>query len=330
MVLTLFLMFFFVLSFVLTGRYRQYALDHHILDFPNARSAHQKPIPRGGGVVFVGLFLGVIVGFFPTQIPLFIGAFGVAVLGYMDDKCPMPALSRIIFHTLFSLGALWALGGMPDLVVAGWHLHFGLCTSAIGVIYLVGILNLYNFMDGINGLAGFEAVCVTLSMVILCMLLNNHQNIVLFLLLAVVVSGFLLWNFPKAKIFMGDAGSGFLGMVLGVWSLQSAGIKPQLFWSWLILLGVFIVDATVTLCRRLLKGEQIHVAHSSHAYQHAAKRFAAHWPVTLGVVAINLLWLFPMAILVGLEMIPGWLGLVVAYCPLIIVACYFKAGCSVS
>ncbi|MCF8976462.1 glycosyl transferase, partial [Pseudomonas edaphica] len=134
------------------------------------------------------------------------------------------------------------------------------------------------------------------------------------------------WNFPKARIFMGDAGSGFLGITLGVLSLQAAWVSPQLLWSWLILLGVFITDATWTLLRRLLRGDKVYEAHRSHAYQFASRQFGKHAPVTLVVAAINIGWLLPMALLVGNGTVDGFLGLLVAYLPLIALAVKFRAG----
>ncbi|MNJ60286.1 putative undecaprenyl-phosphate N-acetylglucosaminyl 1-phosphate transferase [compost metagenome] len=146
------------------------------------------------------------------------------------------------------------------------------------------------------------------------------------LLLALAVVGFLIWNFPPARIFMGDAGSGFLGIVLGIFSLQAAWINSNLFFAWLILLGVFIVDATVTLFRRLLRGEKVYEAHRSHAYQFASRKYGRHLPVTLAVLVINLVWLIPLAVAVALEALAPWLGLVISYTPLIYLAFSFKAG----
>ncbi|ERO64639.1 hypothetical protein P308_22955 [Pseudomonas piscis] len=146
------------------------------------------------------------------------------------------------------------------------------------------------------------------------------------LLLAMAVLGFLYWNFPPARIFMGDAGSGFLGLVLGVLSIQAAWTSSKFFWVWLILLGVFIVDATFTLMRRLLRGDKVYEAHRSHAYQFASRRYGRHLPVTLAVLAINVLWLFPIAICVGLLGLDGMIGAVLAYVPLFVLAVRFHAG----
>ncbi|EOC5486404.1 glycosyl transferase, partial [Pseudomonas aeruginosa] len=102
--------------------------------------------------------------------------------------------------------------------------------------------------------------------------------------------------------------------------------SPSLFWCWLILLGVFVVDATFTLLRRLLRGDKIHQSHRSHAYQHAARMLSRHLPVTLGVVAINLFWLLPLALLVVLGIIDGVLGMLIAYAPLIWLVVRLGAG----
>jgi Fuc2NAc and GlcNAc transferase len=125
---------------------------------------------------------------------------------------------------------------------------------------------------------------------------------------------------------MGDAGSGFLGITLGILSLQAAWVVPELLWSWLILLGVFVLDATWTLMRRLLRGDKVYEAHRSHAYQYASRQFGKHLPVTLAVTGINLFWLLPIALWVGLGGVDGLLGLLLAYLPLVLLAVKFKAG----
>ena len=144
-------------------------------------------------------------------------------------------------------------------------------------------------------------------------------------LLALACAGFLFWNFPSARIFMGDAGSGYLGLLLGLFSLQAAWVAQELFWSWLILLGVFIVDASVTLLRRLLQGARVYEAHRSHAYQHAARQLGRHLPVTLAVVVINLCWLLPLSLWAA-HVDYGLFILLLAYAPLILLALRYRAG----
>lgn len=125
---------------------------------------------------------------------------------------------------------------------------------------------------------------------------------------------------------MGDGGSGFLGLMLGALSLFAGLTQPQLLWSWLILLGVFVVDASFTLARRLLTGMRVFEAHRTHAYQYAARRFGAHLPVTAAVAVINLVWLLPLALVVALEKLDGALGLLMAYLPILIVVARLGAG----
>src|SRR5690606_17291136 len=195
---------------------------------------------------------------------------------------------------------------------------------ALAALYLVWLLNLYNFMDGIDGIASVEAICVALGGALVYLLSVSASGVAASggwlppVLLAAAVAGFLVWNFPPARIFMGDAGSGFIGIVLGVLSIQAAAMQPALLWCWLILLGVFVVDATQTLLRRLLRGEKVYEAHRSHAYQFAARACGRHLPVTLAVLALNVLWLLPVAVLVALGWLDGALGMLIAYAPLLL------------
>ena len=195
------------------------------------------------------------------------------------------------------------------------------------VVALVWLLNLYNFMDGIDGIAGIEALSSTLVVGMLFLFAFDNQGLSsLNLLMFASVIGFLVWNFPPAKIFMGDTGSGFLGLMLGALALYSSHIAAQMFWVWLIMLGVFIVDATYTLSRRLLRGEKVYEAHRSHAYQYASRKYGSHRPVTLATLMINLCWLSPWAIVVSYGTVDGAVGVLCAYVPLLWIAWYFHAG----
>ena len=218
--------------------------------------------------------------------------------------------------------ALYWLGGLPPLDLFGQTLNPGWVGSVLAAIALVWLLNLYNFMDGIDGIAGIEAVTVCLG----AAFLSANSDWMLPCTLAAASLGFLVWNFPRARIFMGDAGSGFLGVTLGVLALYSANVSPRWLWSWIILLGVFVDDATVTLIRPLWRRERVYQAHRSHAYQHAAQRRGAHWPVTATVAALNLLWLMPLALLVAAERLDGATGVAIAYVPLIWLALRLDAG----
>jgi Fuc2NAc and GlcNAc transferase len=320
-------------SLVLTACLRQYALSQKIIDIPNARSSHSIPTPRGGGVAIVVSFLISLpllgwANLVSSEVLIAIGGSGgaVAIIGFMDDHGHIAARWRLLGHSCASVWAVVWLGGFPPINFLGWTLELGWVGSIFGIFYLVWLLNLYNFMDGIDGIASVEAICACLGACLLYWLDGSTSLSWMPLVLAMAVFGFLYWNFPPARIFMGDAGSGFLGIALGVISLQAAWASDQLFWGWLILLGVFIVDATFTLFRRLLRGDKVYEAHRSHAYQYASRQAKRHLPVTLAVVGINLLWLLPIGILVIKFDLDGFLGLIIAYLPLVVLAKIFHAG----
>ncbi|MGB0466076.1 MAG: MraY family glycosyltransferase [Pontibacterium sp.] len=331
-----------VLALLLTGVIRRYALAQSLLDMPNARSSHSVPTPRGGGVsVVVSFLLGSLVYTLVAENGMeawCVGVLGagvlVAAVGFLDDHGHIAARWRLLAHFSAAGWVLYWLGGVPPLIVFGNEFDLGVMGWVLAMFYLVWLLNLYNFMDGIDGIASIEALTVCLGAVI-CYLLTREDGLVwvdigapvmLPLLLAAAVGGFLFWNFPVAKIFMGDAGSGFIGLVLGALSIQAAWQKPELFWCWLTLLGVFIVDATYTLTYRLIRGDKVYEAHRSHAYQYASRQFDAHLPVTLAVGLINLAWLLPLAILVAMGGLDGMMATIIAYIPMVILAVWFKAG----
>lgn len=327
-------MFTSSVSWALTSLLRQYALAKNLIDIPNERSSHSVPTPRGGGVAIVASFLAVLpllnmfdLLFTPVFLALWGAGFAVAVTGFLDDHGHIAARWRLLVHFSSAVWGLYWLGGFPPLMVFGYWLDLGWLGYVCAAFYIVWLLNLYNFMDGIDGLAGIEAITVCSGGALMMWLAApNSTAWMLPILLATAVSGFLVWNFPPARIFMGDAGSGFLGIMLALLSVQSAWVAPRLLWVWLILLGVFIVDATVTLSRRVLRGEKFYEAHRSHAYQYASRIMRAHRPVTMAIGAINVFWLLPVAGLVALQKLDGIIGLMVAYLPLLLLAYRCKAG----
>ena len=323
----------FLLSLSLTALLRRYALARSLLDIPNARSSHSLPTPRGGGVAIVVSFCAALpllwqAGLLATDALIALLGAGVlvAVIGFIDDHQHIAARWRLLGHFTAAFWLLGWLGGLPPLALPGFTLDCGWLGYPLGAVALVWLLNLYNFMDGIDGIASVEALTCCCSAALLYALYGPAEASLLPLLLASAVAGFLLWNFPPAKIFMGDAGSGFLGILLGALLLQAAQLRPELLWSWLILLAVFIVDATLTLLRRLQRGEKLHEAHRSHAYQYASRYYGRHLPVTLAVLVINLFWLLPLALLVAAGWLWGLLGLLIACIPLLALALRFRAG----
>lgn len=324
---------FFILAFGFTYLMRAYALKKNIIDNPNERSSHSVPTPRGGGVAVVcSYLLALAVLMYSQQLPLHTGftlmaaGFVIALLGFLDDHGHINSMLRLAVHFLVAIGVVLSLGGFGDVPVFN-GVQLGFIGNIIAVLFLVWLLNLYNFMDGINGIASVEAMTTTVSMAILYLLLKTTLNTDILWLLATCVFGFLLWNFPKAKIFMGDACSGFLGLTLGILALMALKENAALFCAWVICLGVFVVDATYTLIKRALNGYKMYDAHRSHSYQILSRTWDSHTPVTLVVAAINLVWLFPMAyIAVTQPLAYPEIMVLIAYLPLILVALKLKAG----
>jgi len=319
---------------MLTGFIRRYAIDKSLLAIPNNRSSHTMATPNGGGgsVVIVTLLMSVV--FWLQNIldstnfwMIFAPGSIIAIVGWLDDHSHVKARWRLLLHFVAVIMALVMQGGLDSVVIFGYTLELGYWGYVLAAICLVWLLNLFNFMDGINGIAGIEAITVCLGGTLLYLLFfPDTSNWVMPLILSFAVLGFLFWNFPTAKIFMGDVGSGFLGMTLGVFSLQAAWFAEELFWGWIILIGVFVVDATTTLIRRLIRKEKLHKAHRNHAYQYISRKYKSHTKVSLAVGAINLFWLFPLAYLVASKRIDGMLGVIIAYLPLLIIAIKYKAG----
>jgi len=318
----------------LTGRMRRYALAQRLLDIPNARSSHAVPTPRAGGVAIV---LATLAAFLTAGClrllpwPIVLGLAGsgalVAGIGFMDDRRHVARRWRLATHIAAATWILWFLGGLPPLAAVGTVFDLGWAGHALAALYLVWLVNLTNFMDGIDGIAAVETITVSVGAVCIYALTPGADDLWLApTVLAAACLGFLVWNWPPAKIFMGDAGSGFIGLILGGLSLQAAWTAPTLLWSWVILLGVFVVDATTTLIHRGIRGVRLHDAHRTHAYQHAAQRWLAHAPVTWAVAAINVLWLLPCAVLVARHVLDGPAGVIVAYLPLVAAAVRLGAG----
>jgi Fuc2NAc and GlcNAc transferase len=263
---------------------------------------------------------------------LLIGGGLVAAIGYWDDHGHISAKWRILVHFVAAgLCVAWS-GGIVSLNLGFIQLELGWIGYAIAAVFLVWLLNLYNFMDGIDGIAGIETVTVSLGAATIAMLLQPELDdarsalLLLEFALPAATLGFLLWNWPPAKIFMGDIGSGFLGYALGVFVLFNIHYGLLSFWSWLILLGVFLVDATITLLRRFLQGERWYEAHRSHAYQHAAQKWKSHKKVVLAVLGINILWLYPLAWVATKYPAAGFLAMIVAMLPLVALSLLLNAG----
>jgi Fuc2NAc and GlcNAc transferase len=317
----------------LTGLVRALAARAKLIDVPNERSSHARPTPRGGGIAIVASFLvglSAMGVWGPLPAPVFAGLLAgaalVAAIGFADDRWRLRASLRLVGHIAAALWVMAFLGRLPPLTLAGHAVDLSWVGPPLTLLYLVWAVNFFNFMDGIDGIAALETMTVALGGASLNAMVLGGSSWVMPVLLAACAAGFLLWNWPPARIFMGDAGSGFLGLAIGAMTIGYGCLAPVLFWCWFILQGCFMVDATTTLIRRVLRGERPQQAHRSHAYQFAARRLDSHRVVTLAFAAVTALWLFPIALSVALGKLDGLWALLIAYIPLIALAYHFKAG----
>ncbi len=325
------LLIVFVASMLGTKVLRTYAIHKDLMDRPNARSSHKIPTPRGGGVSIVIVLLSLLclwMGFsdgFGIMIPLglWVGGLIVALIGFADDHGHIPARWRFAVHLSSGVWLLGCLGGMPSM--DGLVFPLPILGLVFGVLAICWVINLYNFMDGIDGIAAVEAVTVALAGGAF-LAVDGQLPLAYFCFCAAAsAGGFLVINWSPARIFMGDAGSGFLGFILGAMMVICAWRSSWVF-PWVILLGVFIVDATMTLLRRMVNGQKWYEAHRSHAYQHAALRWG-HARVTVAVALINIFWLSPMAYWSWHQDVYRALGIsAIALAPVAVLCWRFNAG----
>lgn len=295
-----------VLSWTATGMLRP-VLSRHALDVPNERSAHSRPLPRGGGIaIWFSCSIGLILLALWEEISLamllaFLGAGSLATFsGFLDDmsKQGIRAETRLLFHLCAVAWGIWQVGGIETVRIGDVIWHWGAGEQILLAVVMVWIINLTNFMDGLNGLAASESLFVFLVAGVLGWLSGDAAVLLLCLLPACATAGFLPWNAGRAKIFLGDAGAYFLGMMIALLALVSARNGSVSPWCWMILFAVFLGDSGIALLRRMAGSLTAwKEPHRTHACQHLSRYWRSHTKVCLGVVAINLLVLAPVATL---------------------------------
>jgi len=300
MSLVLILTIAFLAAFTLTGLWLFAARARAWLDHPNLRSSHEIPTPLGGGVGIVAAFLAL---WFWQQYPAFnsqefraiVAVLALALVGLLDDFYRLGIRLRLLLQVM-AVGSLWPfLTGLPPLMLPfALSLHGGVLAALLSVAIL-WLVNLYNFMDGIDALAATEAIFVSCAISVLAILAGLPMLDSKALYLGAAVAGFLFFNLPPARIFMGDVGSYFLGFTISIIGLQEISQGRLGYWSLPILLGTFVADATTTLFGRFLSGAVWYHPHCSHAYQLLVRRWQNHGLVVLLYMVVNALWLFPLA-----------------------------------
>lgn len=263
-----------------------------IVAVPNERTLHAKPTVRGAGIVIALVFsIHVLARYLGGElsctafVPLFAGGGAIAILGMIDDVVQLSTRMRLMAHLG---GALLAVAVIGEPFGLGW---LGL---AFVVLALVWMINLYNFMDGIDGMAASGGMFVGIAAGLF--LWNAGSSFSLLpLVLGTASLGFLMFNWPPARLFMGDSGSGFYGYAFGVIALLTIHEGTLSLWTWIILLGYFVGDTTTTLAIRIATVRRFWGTHRSHAYQNLARIWSDHRRMTLLVIVVEVVWLLPIA-----------------------------------
>jgi Fuc2NAc and GlcNAc transferase len=276
--------------FLLVVPLRNIALRTGFVAVPNARSSHRTPVPLGGGLSFVvpvstsWFTIALLRGDGVLLLTSVLGL-GLATLGYVDDRQRVSPALRLWTQAL----AAGILAGAVLWRARGWDGIDHVALIAAAAVLLTWSANLFNFMDGLDGLAASESLFVTLGGLALAVGTGADAGFALALAaLAGGLLGFLPWNAPKARIFMGDAGSTWLGFSLAALAIQDAVRMPGLLSAWMILPALFVADATVCVVRRAVRGENVMAGHRAHAYQNLSRVLGSHGRVVLLFMGCNL------------------------------------------
>jgi len=320
---------FFVASTAFSLIYKKIATDLNILSVKNHRSLHDFPTPSGGGIVFSLLsILAILLIFWNWQLTeelllaLVVGGFAATLFGFVDDIINIRTKVKLIIQ--FSL-ACWVV----SCLYFGELLSLGLTplyvTIPILLLFMVWMMNAYNFVDGVDGMAASGAIFICLALALTLFLTDGPIDIIaIFILMAFTIIGFILFNWPPATIFMGDAGSVFLGYSLGVLLLFTVLNNDISIWIWLTVFGYFFADTMVTQIIRVVLVKKWYLAHRSHAYQNLARITESHLKVTSGVVLYNIIWILPLTILSALQPEMEILAAILAITPAVVFA--YKYG----
>lgn len=274
-------------SFLLTYLIRRIALRNKIVSIPNERSLHVIPTPVGGGLaIVITWYTGITILFFNGLIErslyyALVSGVILAIISFIDDMVGLKPVVRLCFHFITAIIAFIFLRGLRQLIIPGVEFNYNFLIYPLAIIGIVWFINLFNFMDGVDGFAALEASTICL---VIFLLSGNIIN----LLLIACISGFLFWNLPKAKIFMGDVGSTQLGFILVVLGIYFHNSFQFSILNWIMLSSPFWFDATLTLFRRWRNGENLSKAHRKHAYQRIVQYGFSHMKVNFWLLFINL------------------------------------------
>lgn len=267
-----------------------------LLDRPNDRSLHVQPTPRGGGIGIVlpvsFAMVGVALVVPATKSPatwLVSASLLTAAVGLIDDVRPLPAIPRLVTHVF---AAVLVVAGVGPWSTVAWPgigvVDLGWAAIPLTVLLLAGLTNAYNFMDGVDGIAGAQAVVAGLGWVAVGYATQDPLLIVVGTVLATASVGFLLFNWAPASVFMGDVGSSFLGFILAALAVYAGSRSPASATAGMLFVWPFVFDATFTFLRRASRRENVLDAHRSHLYQRLVLTGVSHRTTALlyGALAV--------------------------------------------
>ena len=289
------------LAFVLTPLVRGYSIRRGLIDRPGHRRSHARPVARGGGPAIVVSLVAVTLVWLPLGplVALFlVGAVIISLLGWCDDHRPLPVAWRLGIQLFAAIVLVVWLGPVESVHAAGVALESVWIWSPLAVIALVWLMNLFNFMDGSDGLASAQAVISCALFSVAFAVLDEPVASGLAGIAAGAAGGFLFWNWPRASIFLGDSGSLLLGWCVGVLALVGTLSGSISIWLSFVLVSPFAIDATATLCWRLARGERWYTPHTEHAYQYLTRSGWSHRRVLMAWIALNMVLVVPAMALV--------------------------------
>ncbi|RXJ84879.1 glycosyltransferase family 4 protein [Arcobacter sp. CECT 8985] len=278
----------FILSFVLTYLIKNFYIKKSLVAAVNERSSHTTPTPHGGGIaIAICWFIGLFILYFENSIDktlfyaLLIGII-ISSVSFFDDLFELSPKLRLFVQALVASLGLYFLGGFDALDFGIFTISNQIFTNIFAFFMIIWFINLYNFLDGIDGYAGSEAIFLALAGFVL--FADSH-----FLVLVACVAGFLILNWHKAKIFMGDVGSTLLGYNVAIFTIYYSNYESSNFWVWIILFSLFWFDATFTLIRRKVNKEKLSQAHKKHAYQRLHQSGWKHDKIVIASILVNIL-----------------------------------------
>lgn len=297
----------FLLTLFGVWRYRAFARRRGIKAEPNFRSLHQGPVPRGGGLVFSAVSILAVAGLWSVGLiaptlarALIVAGIGATLVGFVDDAIQIRPLWKLLAQMALAALVLISFDARPLIDI---HVVPNVVELALSWLGLVWLLNVYNFMDGVDGMASSGAIFMSTAVIAALIAARiggfSSGDEGLTLVCAVIVacnSAFMVFNRPPASIFMGDAGSLFLGVFFSVLLVKTVVEAQISLWTWVVIFGYFAGDTTTTSIIRIFVTPKWYAEHRSHAYQNLARVWHSHSAVVLGVTAYSFAWLLPLVI----------------------------------